>query len=233
MHKALWGMASPIIVEFVGIAGSGKTSISRAVVDRLEARGVSVGCRPKARGAGVRHSLIRRPRAAWAWSYTIRRTVKDPSARREHLRKMKTRLGRIISLAVRYQVVVMDEGIIHRFRALRRDSGAPELSIAEAAKPLTAAWLFPLEPSLLVLVQTDVDSIGSRLRSRDGRKVQWTRSEVCRSDAQSLRDIDQVLAVFPCASKMIVSNRFAQDVSLRAAEIANKIERILAQRGHR
>ena len=222
-------MASPIIVEFVGVAGSGKTSISKALVDRLAARGVSVGYRPNVRKTIVRPAALRKPRAICAWTSTILRVIKAPPARREQLRKTHRLLGRIVSLALRNQVVVMDEGILHRFRAIRRASVAMDLSIAEAAKPLPLAWLFPHEPSLFVLVQCDAESIASRLHSRDGRQVHWTPSEVSRGDAQSLRDIDQVLDVFPRASKMISSNRSTQDISSRALEIASRIEQELAR----
>ena len=223
------GMTRPVIVEFVGIAGSGKTSISRELVALLEARGYTVGYSSAARGWHLGLAALWRPRAIIAWMRTIRRVIELPEIRRELMRKMFTILGRVVSLARGNQVVVMDEGILHRFRAVRRSAAVADLSIAEAAKPISVVSLFPFEPSLIVLVQTDVEATAFRLHARDGRNVKHTASDISRSDERSQRDIAQVLAAFPGASMMTAANRTPEDVTMRAAEIATRVEGIVAR----
>jgi hypothetical protein len=142
---------------------------------------------------------------------------------------MSSLVGRIAWLARRNAVVIMDEGIVHRFRSVRGRAGR-DISIAEAVGSRAITSLFPIEPALFVSVCADAETIRSRMRLRDGRLVTATSQGLARTDSRSLRDIDEILAAYPNAALMLAHNESPDDIPRLATEIADRVQAILDDR---
>lgn len=163
--------AGPVIVEFAGLPGSGKTTVTNAVRARLEALGYRCGGRfaiggdassRVRRAARVAAALLRRPRQAAA-AVRLALAVRPRRASRLvyalHLPGWPVR-WRAAMDAGAYDVVLLDEGVVQNGWSTLVDGDGD----AEAVLPLMSRLLREAPPRL-VLVHFDLPVELSAARS--------------------------------------------------------------------
>ncbi len=175
--------AAGLCVEFLGLPGAGKSTMSRVLADLLHERGIAV-TDPAPRAASVDPPLTRWATKLW---YAARALVRHPGHTafwiRLIVRSRQRRLADAWTILVNWLylldrvgrhhtapgVYVMDQGLFQALWSLAYGAGASVIPTAAVLKELQAAL-----PSRCVVVLVDVGSSAALARLRQ-RRLGWSR----------------------------------------------------------
>lgn len=196
------GRPRPVLIEFVGLPGAGKTAIADRVLDTLERRGRTCrGRRQPARGLGA--AIAYRARREW---YHLRHGRALRAALRFGLSVRPLRAAnlwhasRLAHWAYRlrlaadagWEVIVLDQGVVQQawsavVAGRRWDAHAARQALAAVlAADLSFAYVF---------LEVDIDTAVARVRARPSQRSRFDRMDECarrdlmdrhRADLQSM-----------------------------------------------
>ena len=162
----------PVVIELVGLPGSGKTTIAACAIEELDAIGYRVAGRRALGNRGrfdtVRVALhhARHPRTVWAALRAAFATKPVSKTRIVHALRLADWAYRLtMRRARRYDIVVLDQAMVQEGWSISLESPCPALGLINAA-------LFRVlrDPGLLIaLVHVDVapDDARQRLAARE------------------------------------------------------------------
>jgi hypothetical protein len=213
-----------LVVEFVGRAGVGKTTIARRCLELLAARDLSaaevLGWRIPWRRRFDPRSLAVAIRAAWALRIPLSpRALATVGGVYKELVKLEYAhmLG---------QIVVFDQGLFQRLEGLKR----LRLPDERRRRPYLAALRGAPLPDLLVMVTASPETLAAR-RTADERddttaelERRWLASMTTIDDVGRLRTYEPSLQL----ESITVHNDHQDDVEEAAAIVARRVHAMLA-----
>ncbi len=230
------GAAASLRVEFLGLPGVGKSTLSHRVAAHLAAAGrlvsqssyelahdVGPGPRRWRKSIHVIAELLRHPIAAWRAARAVQRTTQPDLSTRLRLWfnwLLVLDLGRAASR--RQGVHLFDQGILQAIWSIAledRDEAALSLLAAPAARSAL--------PDLVVVVDADLDVVAKRLDRRQGRD---SRVERTRNGISLLQRGDQLVAAIrkqvrrDHAIEVVEARTDEADLEQLAARIAARLQ---------
>jgi hypothetical protein len=160
----------PVLVELVGLACSGKSSLKAAIEQQVSSRMPAAGC-PAERRDRICPSLLR---SALAWARLIAGqavSLRSLSVWRDVVRTLR----RLRTSCRCGGVHVIDEGLLHKFRSVRRLSGKA-LTLKETVDAVDFGTLFPVVSDIVVCIGISPEVYADRLMRRDGKEIDMARA---------------------------------------------------------
>src|SRR5262245_46794748 len=231
-------IARPVIVEFLGLSGAGKSSVSHEVAERLRGRGYPVR-EPTLTLAptGRRRSVLKRAikslhvaRELFAHPRSSLASLKSMSATRQQRLQLYFRIGfhwLVLSSLMRTHLAslhVFDQGAFQALWSIGLEG--PPGTIQHVGPQLFAT--VPM-PDVVVVLDASTDVVARRLALRAGRASRadrWSTAEVRRSLSR-MHEVESILcsmSASPGGPRILrVANGRNDDVQTVAGRLAAEI----------
>lgn len=205
------------LVELVGLAGSGKSTL-RAAVERHVRCLVSDIDAADTRQNGFRPPLAH---SCLTWARLVASQALSLRSLSVWLDVVRT-LRRLQSCQSRGGIHVMDEGLLHKFRSVRRLSSAM-ISLDAAVNRYGYERLIPVSADLVVCITVSPEIYAERLMKRDGKQVDSHKARRAVDNMKfTLADIDCCKKHNPHMEALGVDNDTVQALENNALLIAEK-----------
>lgn len=205
-----------MILEFFGIAGAGKSTIARALVERMRAANLITGSGLMS-GAGASYGLVLAHAPDYLLAVKVQALIRGKpgwealKSRALFADLVRGRLGRRT-----FPVWVADQGICQRISTLHK----------RHSSDWNSGWLpllrhHPAMPDVVVFVTAPVKVIMQRLQQRDGETVghEFFVPAIRRGE-RMLRDLQEYYAAYTSESRVItVDNGWESCPSRHAADL--------------
>lgn len=213
-----------VLVEMVGLAGSGKSSLGAAIERHIEqlvteraGAGGSRGCSPAI------------GRSCLAWFRLVIGQAISLRSLSVWLDIVRTLL-RLQSFSSRGGIHVVDEGLLHKFRSVRRLSPA-RLTLDAAVSRFGGDTLFPIPSDIIVCVNVTPETYAERLMKRDGKQVDVEKARRAVDNMQyTYADIQCCQRVNRSLEVISVDNDEGASLESNALLIAEKVAKTYRQR---
>lgn len=154
-------MKNTIIVDFSGLAGSGKTYVCKRICENLKIQGIIVKTLGDMRINPVWLIVAGLPVLFKTVFFVLRcKPVSWTCAKSAAMSWFKMQM-KILYFRKQGGVALIDEGYLHMFRKIRRCSGR-NIVLRDVYLPIF------IEPDLTVITEAEPEAIASRRASRDG-----------------------------------------------------------------
>jgi hypothetical protein len=216
-----------VLVELVGLAGSGKSSLRTAIEGHFRRLLAEDGCR------GIAPDRRERPPALWLSCLAWLRLV---AGQRLSLRSLSVWLDVVRTLRRLYDcrsrggIHIIDEGLLHKFRSVRRLSPSP-LTLDAAVARFADRMLIPVPSDMVVCLNVSPEVYAERLIKRDGKQVDMAKARRAVDNMQyTYADIRRGQQLDCCGDVIYVDNNETANLDDLALPIAEKIILIYRQK---
>jgi hypothetical protein len=210
-----------ILVELVGLACSGKSSLKAAIEHQVKSRLPGLDDVEKSQ-SGPAPSLFY---SSLAWGRLIARQAFSLRSLSVWMDVVRT-LRRLRSSTVRGGIHVVDEGLLHKFRSVRRLSRST-ITLKDVVGKGEGDRLFPIPSDIVVCVNVSPAVYAERLAKRDAKIVDMARAERAVDHMKfTYDDIQAFIAMYQQAEVICVDNTGSDALENNARMIADKIAAI-------
>lgn len=216
-----------VLVELVGLACSGKSSLRNAIEAHVKHLLAEEGCSGAATAGPGRPPAWTRSCLAWLRLVTGQAiSLRGFSVWLDVVRT----LWRLHAFRTRGGIYVIDEGLLHKFRSVRRLSPAV-LTLDAAVSRFGADVLIPVPSDIVVCLEVSPEVYAERLIQRDGKQVDMARARRAVDNMQYTHaDIGCCRKTGRCHEVIFVDNSRMADLDINALSIAGKILQVCRQK---
>lgn len=215
-------MKNKVYIEFVGITNSGKTRLMNALKLQCEMNGFSVKTPYDYSLFEKLSFVVRIPRTIAIWTKKTYQTTRSVRGTLEFMRKIIPALAMARSKHRNSEeVLILDEGILHKFRRLRKISRS-KIILTEMATENELAFFFPEIPNIVVVIHVEPEIFQKRQQKDDvlfdiesaERQIGKMRNSI--SDLQVLEGQETVV--------IHVNSNSEEDLEKAVKQISEKID---------
>ena len=176
-----------MIIEFTGFAGVGKSYLKNLLYDELKKENIEV-LKDKSFSKANYLSFFNLFLLFYSFYYSY-------CLKPKNFKKWIKSSIVWYKIQVKYKyyknfegIILIDEGYVHKFRFLRRNSKLKNLSLQTVYNDK-----FYL-PDTIILVETDIETLKSQVKNRDNKDLDLTWEQYVKSINRTKKDIDKLMS---------------------------------------